>query len=60
MAVHTPSKFALFDMARVTGGKISLTHCNYYSELDSSPCNFATAEFRVVGSRPAKKARVTR
>jgi hypothetical protein len=58
MAVHYTPKFTLFDHARITGGRIIPTHCNHCPALDGGPCNCATAEFRVVRSRPAKKARV--
>jgi hypothetical protein len=60
MAIPIQTPFILFDIAHITGGKIIPTHCNHCPALDGGPCNCATAEFRVVRSRPAKKARVTR
>jgi hypothetical protein len=60
MATPNRTPFTLFDLARVHGGRITPTHVNACPALDGGPCNCATAEFRVVRSRPARKARVTR
>jgi hypothetical protein len=60
MAANLRHTFPLIDLARITGGRIVATHVNSCPSFDGGPCNCAVAEFRVVRSRPARKARVTR
>jgi hypothetical protein len=57
MATSQRHTYPLFDLARISGGRITQTHHNACPSFDGGPCNCATAEFRVIRSRPARKAR---
>jgi hypothetical protein len=49
--------FPLHEIARVLNGRITQTHHNACPALDGGSCHCGEPSYRVVRSRPARKAR---
>jgi hypothetical protein len=45
----------LYEIAKVTGGRITPTHHNACPALGDGPCHCGEPSYRVVRSRPAKR-----
>ncbi len=53
------TRLTLFELTRVSGGRIIQTHQNWCLALDGGPCICTTVKFREVHSHPTWKAWVT-
>ncbi len=57
MADYRRHSYPISEIARITGGRITQTHCNHCPALDGGPCNCGEPSYRVVRAPKARRGR---